>query len=241
MTKRSRGTLRHQPQQLVRSGDKPRSSGRLAKPCGLAAVLSLPSPGGERSDERDELPEETDAPFSHNDPIRSRRPNTRSSDTERITVEATDVIPATVELESSSGKQSRNAFGQFRTKQVAARPHDEPVETAEVQLVVPGLQQVALQASEKISKEIVAYAEEHSCQDAHLYLRILDLGMRLAMLDERNGVGISSDERETSEARCLVREAQDDIVAHVTANRCQDLRLKVKIMELGTRLKLAQQ
>ena len=70
-----------------------------------------------------------------------------------------------------------------------------------------------------------------------LYLKVIDLQTRI---DARNECGdaLLPDEEELDILDGMIFDAGKKVVAHMEGQGCPDIRLKMKIMDLNTRLKL---
>lgn len=107
-----------------------------------------------------------------------------------------------------------------------------------------GAQDVLAQAVRSASSEIITYTQEHPCQDVRLRLKILDLKTRLDALDgltasTTGSAGKDKDVAEVTTVEEMVSEVQHEIVSYVTKNGCSDVRLKIKVVDLGTRLSIS--
>ena len=110
----------------------------------------------------------------------------------------------------------------------------------------PGFDHVLAHTIAQYSRDITLHLSQHGCADTLLLLKIKDLAIRLAALDQHTSMSgdaatatknISSG-ASAADASILVREKQNDIVKYVTEHGCPDVRLNVMILELGARLEL---
>ncbi|KAF7796915.1 hypothetical protein EIP86_008100 [Pleurotus ostreatoroseus] len=85
---------------------------------------------------------------------------------------------------------------------------------------------------------VTSYVQAHPCEDFGLRLKVLDLNTRLGELSRLLKLRSSVDEHTAEEAILeeLVEIAEKAVVEHLAEQGCSDVRLKVKIMDLGTRL-----
>ncbi len=96
---------------------------------------------------------------------------------------------------------------------------------------------VKLQLAQLVHKatwDVVNHVDNSGCSDVALKLKILDLKTRMVELVKAGGSGIQNDV--TKMLHDSIRRRQEDIVRYGVENNCGEITLKLKILDLNTRL-----
>lgn len=101
----------------------------------------------------------------------------------------------------------------------------EPVDQVQLQLA---------QVVHKATWDIVNHVDNIGCKDVILKLKILDLKTRMVELVKAGGSGVQNDV--TKMLHESIRRRQEDIVRYGIENTCGEISLKLKILDLNTRL-----
>ena len=82
---------------------------------------------------------------------------------------------------------------------------------------------------------LVSYVESVGCMDLTLKLSILDLRTRFVELDTLSRAE-NTDSGDVRRLEELVREARDTVIRNVVEECCKDIELKIKVLDLETRI-----
>lgn len=138
----------------------------------------------------------------------------------------------------ASGSHRPAPFVSRQASRVHSRVNSPAVEArSESDQDLEAVDQVQLQLARLVHKatwDVVNYVDNIGCSDVTLKLKILDLKTRMVELVKAGGSGVQNDV--TKMLHESIRRRQEDIVRYGIENTCGEINLKLKILDLNTRL-----